>query len=160
LVTYYTVFVIDLASRRVHILGSTPYPGDVFMGQIVRLATAAPNANARRAIRLVDQGRVSRSNHSAGKRHFRRTIAEFVEHYHRERNHQRLDNRLITGRPRPTWPARVSALAPGRITELLRACGVIRESAEMWNTTPCSERAPPLRRAPYCDDMCNTYAPT
>jgi putative transposase len=27
LVTYYTVFVIDLASRRVQILGSTPHPG-------------------------------------------------------------------------------------------------------------------------------------
>ena len=26
LVTYYTVFVIDLASRRVQILGSTPHP--------------------------------------------------------------------------------------------------------------------------------------
>ena len=26
LVTYYTVFVIDLASRRVHVLGSTPHP--------------------------------------------------------------------------------------------------------------------------------------
>ncbi len=41
LVTYYTVFVLDLASRRVHILGSTPHPSDVFMGQIVRLVTAA-----------------------------------------------------------------------------------------------------------------------
>ena len=28
LVTYYTVFVIDLASRRVHIVGSTPFPND------------------------------------------------------------------------------------------------------------------------------------
>ena len=30
---------------------------------------------------------------------------------------------------------RASALAAGRITELPRACGVIRESAEMWNRT-------------------------
>ena len=31
LVTYYTVFVIDLASRRVQVLGSTPHPEAVFM---------------------------------------------------------------------------------------------------------------------------------
>ena len=30
-----------------------------------------------------------------GERHFRRTLAEFVEHYHRERNHQGLENELI-----------------------------------------------------------------
>jgi hypothetical protein len=30
LVTYYTVFVIDLASRRVHIVGSTPHPDETF----------------------------------------------------------------------------------------------------------------------------------
>ena len=30
-VTFYTVFVIDLASRRVQIVGSTPYPNDLFM---------------------------------------------------------------------------------------------------------------------------------
>jgi len=41
LVTYYTVFVIDLASRRVHVLGSTPHPSDLFMDQIVRRVTAA-----------------------------------------------------------------------------------------------------------------------
>src|SRR5262252_2114300 len=33
LATYYTVFVIDLASRRVHVLGSTPHPSDLFMNQ-------------------------------------------------------------------------------------------------------------------------------
>ena len=38
---YYTVFVIDLASRRVQILGSTLHPNDVFMSQIVRLVTTA-----------------------------------------------------------------------------------------------------------------------
>ena len=41
LVTYYTVFVIDLASRRVYILGSTPYPDHLFMEQIGRTRTAA-----------------------------------------------------------------------------------------------------------------------
>jgi transposase len=43
LVTYYTVFVIDLASRRVRILGSTPFPDDLFMRQLVRTLTAAEN---------------------------------------------------------------------------------------------------------------------
>ena len=32
-----------------------------------------------------------------GERHFRRAITAFVEHYHLERNHQGLDNRLIAG---------------------------------------------------------------
>jgi hypothetical protein len=41
LVTYYTVFVIDLASRRVQVLGSTPYPSDLFMRQVGRTLTAA-----------------------------------------------------------------------------------------------------------------------
>ena len=41
LVTYYTVFVIDLASRRVQIVGSTPQPGDAFMRQIGCTLTAA-----------------------------------------------------------------------------------------------------------------------
>ena len=41
LVTYYTVFVIDLASRRVQILGSTPFPNERFMRQLVRTLTTA-----------------------------------------------------------------------------------------------------------------------
>jgi hypothetical protein len=36
---------------------------------------------------------------SIGERHFRRAVAEYVEHYHGERNHQGLDNRLISGPP-------------------------------------------------------------
>jgi transposase InsO family protein len=39
LVTYYTVFVIDLASRRVQILGSTRHPDTLFMQQVVRTLT-------------------------------------------------------------------------------------------------------------------------
>src|SRR5262245_56550392 len=136
LVTYYTVFVIDLASRRVRILGSTPFPNDLFMRQVVRTLTAAedgplgpnhvlicdrdtkwsavrtrlrkagirvvqtpyqaPNANAyaERFVRSVKQECLSRVI-PCGERHLRRTIAADVEHYHRERNHQGLDNRLI-----------------------------------------------------------------
>jgi putative transposase len=41
LVTYYTVFVIDLASRRVQVLGSTPHPETLFMRQVVRTLTMA-----------------------------------------------------------------------------------------------------------------------
>ena len=41
LVTYYTLFAMDLASRRVHILGSTRHPNEVFMRQVARVATVA-----------------------------------------------------------------------------------------------------------------------
>jgi hypothetical protein len=41
LVKYYTVFVIDLASRRVQILGSALHPEALFMQQIVRALTMA-----------------------------------------------------------------------------------------------------------------------
>src|SRR5665811_1819450 len=40
-VTCYTVFVIDVASRRVHIVGSTPHPDEGFMRQVTRTLTAA-----------------------------------------------------------------------------------------------------------------------
>jgi hypothetical protein len=38
-VTYYTLFVIELHSRRVHIVGSTPHPDEAFMLQIARHLT-------------------------------------------------------------------------------------------------------------------------
>jgi putative transposase len=41
LVTYYTLFVIDLRSRRVHIVGSTPNPHAAFMAQAARRLTDA-----------------------------------------------------------------------------------------------------------------------
>jgi transposase InsO family protein len=134
LVTYYTVFVIDLASRRVQVLGSTPHPDEAFMSQvgrnltfadeqsrrvlicdrdakwtelvheqlreagvqIVRTPYQAPNANAHaeRFVRSIKQECLNRIV-PLGERHFRRTVAEYVEHYHRERNHQGLANELI-----------------------------------------------------------------
>ncbi len=35
-----TVLVIDLASRRVHVVGSTPHPNDLFLRQVARTLTA------------------------------------------------------------------------------------------------------------------------
>src|SRR5207253_4578286 len=40
LVTYYTLFVMELESRRVHLVGSTPYPDDAFVCQVARVLTA------------------------------------------------------------------------------------------------------------------------
>ena len=42
-----------------------------------------------------------------GERHFRQAIAEYVKHYHGERNHQGLENRLIAGQPVVTMTSRV-----------------------------------------------------
>ena len=139
LVTDYTVFVIDLASRRVQILGSTPRPNDRFMRQLVHTLTAADDgvlvqhrvlicdrdakwsapvrarlgdagdrrgADAvsgaececlRRTICAVDQARVSEPRDPVRRTASPADDCEYVEHYHRERNHQGLDNALIDG---------------------------------------------------------------
>jgi len=141
LVTYYTVFVIDVASRRVQIVGLTAHPHEVFMQQVVRTLTAADDGllvqhrllvcdrdtkwSARVRARLGEAGiRVVQTPYQAphanayaerfvrsikeeclnrvipfGERHLRRTLAEYVEHYHRERNHQGIENELISGAP-------------------------------------------------------------
>jgi hypothetical protein len=56
LVTYYTVFVIDVASRRVQILGSTTHPKALFLQQVARTLTMA-EASAARLPRLVIRDR-------------------------------------------------------------------------------------------------------
>ena len=138
LVTYYTVFVIELQSRRVHILGSTPHPNEAFMRpdrhvssriptdrvrdgprvlicdrdqkwstavrhlletsgvRVIQTPFRAPNCNAHaeRFVRSIKEECLNRVI-PLGEGHFRRTLAEFVAHYHRERNHQGLGNELI-----------------------------------------------------------------
>jgi putative transposase len=167
LVTFYTVFVIELASRRVQILGSTPHPDEAFMWQIVRNVTFADAARVRALIcdrdakwseavraRLQDAGllvirtpyRAPSANAYAerfvrsikeeclnrlipfGERHHRRAVAEFVAHYHRERNHQGLNNELIDGQRaqrrvgRVRWHPRLGGLlnyyAPSSVNDL------------------------------------------
>jgi putative transposase len=137
LVTYYTLFVIELHLRCVHIVGSTPYLDERFMLQIARHLTDAAdglldraqflicdrdrtwssavrhlletsgmrvirtpfhppncNAHAERFVRSIKEECLNRVI-PLGEQHFRRTVAQFVVHYHRERNHQGLGNDLI-----------------------------------------------------------------
>jgi hypothetical protein len=100
LVTYYTLFVIELHSRRVSIVGSTPQPDEVFVRQVVRQLTAADegvlDGPAERFVRSVKEECLDRMI-PLGERHFRRALADFVVHCHRERNHQGLGNELIDG---------------------------------------------------------------
>ena len=66
---------------------------------MVLIPLHAPNANAyaERFVRSIKEECLDRLI-PMGERHFRRAVAEYVEHYHGERNHQGLDNRLIA------WP--------------------------------------------------------
>lgn len=68
----------------------------------------APNANAHaeRFLRSIKEECLDRLI-PIGEHHFRHAVAAYVEHYHRERNHQGLDNRLITGPPMITMASRV-----------------------------------------------------
>jgi putative transposase len=144
LITYYTLFVIDLGSRRVQIVGSTPHPDEAFVLQVARAATdaddgwlratrflicdrdtkwslavrqtlaaagirvvqtpyAAPNCNAyaERFVRSVKEECLNRLV-ILGEAHLRRALVAFVEHCHRERNHQGLQDRLLM--PTPSEP--------------------------------------------------------
>src|SRR5262245_19358215 len=57
LVTYYTVFVIELASRRVQILGSTPHPEPLFTQQVVRTLTIAEAGMVDTSVLICDRDR-------------------------------------------------------------------------------------------------------
>ena len=37
--TYYVLFFIDLGSRKVHLAGMTPHPGEAWMVQVARKVT-------------------------------------------------------------------------------------------------------------------------
>jgi transposase InsO family protein len=67
---------------------------------VLLIPERAPNANAyaERFVRSIKEECLDRLI-PVGERHFRHVITEFVEHYHRERNHQGLANRLIASTP-------------------------------------------------------------
>jgi putative transposase len=66
----------------------------------VLIPERVPNANAyaERFVRSIKEACLDRIV-PIGERHFRYAVAEYVAHYHEERNHQGLDNRLIAGTP-------------------------------------------------------------
>jgi transposase InsO family protein len=72
---------------------------------VVRLPPHSPNLNAyaERFVRSIKESCVDRLI-LVGEDSLRRAVAEFMEHYHRERNHQGLGNQLIV-----PLPARASA---------------------------------------------------
>ena len=86
--------------------------------RVVLTPERAPNANAyaERLVRSIKEKCLDRVI-PLGQRHFRRVIMEFVAHYHLERNHQGLDNRLITGTP--------VADAAGRVRRRSRLGGLL-----------------------------------
>ena len=87
--------------------------------RVVQTPFQAPNANAyaERFVRSIKDECLNRVI-PFGERHLRRTIAEYVEHYHRERNHQGLANELIDGAPAIEAPV-------GRIRRRQRLGGLL-----------------------------------
>ena len=130
LIRHLVFFVIDLSTRRVEIAGIAPVPNGLWMSQVarnlidefsgftrnfrallnsagvksVRLPPKSPNLNAfaERFVLSIKSECLDRMVFLA-EGHLRRTIQSYVEHYHLERSHQGLGNRLIeSGRSQPT----------------------------------------------------------
>ena len=140
LIRYFVLFVIDLKSRRVNIVGILPRPNGEWMKQIarnltdcedgflngschlihdrdplftrsfrsilkssgvetVKLPARSPNLNAyaERFVRSIKSECLSQII-PLGEEHLRRAVKQYTEHYHIDRNHQGLDNRLIEQR--------------------------------------------------------------
>jgi transposase InsO family protein len=57
LTTYHTLFVIDLASRRIQIVGSTPHPDGPFMRQVSRSLTATDGMFSAHRVLICDRDR-------------------------------------------------------------------------------------------------------
>jgi len=78
-----------------------------------------------------------------GERHFRRTLTEFVAHYHGERPHQGLGNALIDGPTRTPHEGRIRRRRRlGGVLKLRRpSCRITRGrsrppcSADRWDST-------------------------
>jgi putative transposase len=95
----------------------------------VKIPPRSPNLNAHaeRFVRSIKESCLERVI-LFGETSVRKATAEFVAHYHRERNHQGLENRLISPEtldPAATGP--IDRRASGRIVELLLPSGGVAE---------------------------------
>ncbi len=137
LVTYYLLFVMEIATRRVHFAGCTPNPHEAWMKQIARNLTDVVDGflNGKRYVLMDRDGKfcptfqamlraediepvvlparspnlnahLERFHRSLkeecldrliffGENSLRKAIAAFLAHFHSERNHQGLGNKLI-----------------------------------------------------------------
>jgi transposase InsO family protein len=88
--------------------------------QVVRLPPRSPNLNAyaERFVRTIKESCLDRMI-LIGEGSLRRAVGEFIEHYHRERNHQGLGNRLIV-------PVVAKAIGDGRILSRERLGGLLK----------------------------------
>jgi hypothetical protein len=107
--------------------------------RVVLIPARAPNANAcaERFVRSIKEECLNRII-PIDERHFRHVITEFVEHYHRGRNHQGLANRLIAGTPVTDRTGRVRCRRRlgGRLNFYERWRD--RRVGENWNITALS----------------------
>jgi len=125
LVRYHLLFVIDLATRRVE-MDRDPLFCHSFRDMLkasgvkpVRLPRRSPNLNAyaERWIGTVRRECLARVI-PLGERHLRQIVHEYVDHYHGERPHQSLDNKLI-------GPVNDNAAIGGRVVRRQRLGGVL-----------------------------------
>jgi len=88
--------------------------------KVVRLPPRSPNLNAyaERFVRTIKESCLDRMI-LVGEGSLRRAVGEFIEHYHRERNHQGLGNQLIV-------PLAAQAIGEGRILCRERLGGLLK----------------------------------
>ena len=88
--------------------------------KLLRLPARSPNLNAyaERFVRSI-KSECLRKVVPLGERHLRSVIREYIEHYHRERNHQGLGNHLLQRAP----PS--GELTPGPIQRRERVGGIL-----------------------------------
>jgi hypothetical protein len=109
----------------------------------VRLPPRSPNLNAHaeRFVLSIKSECLERMM-IVGERHLRRAIAECLEHYHLERNHQGLENRIITSDPSDSGGANGPVCCRPRLGGMLnfyhrRAASMFgrimkRDALELW----------------------------